>query len=597
MNVVTSEAECPRLLGPYVLLAPLARGGMGSVYIAADLEDSQPEKLCTIKTLRVDLDSNPEYQKRFVDEAVVATLLKHPNLCTTFDAGAVAGEYFLAMELIEGLSLQQLISLAQQQNRHLSIEQALWIVVSALRGLHAAHTTRQPSTGMSLDIVHRDVSPQNVMVDVFGNVKVIDFGLALSALKATQTEDAVVLGKLAYMSPEQARGESVDTRADQFAAGVILYEMLVQERYYGDMPSRAIWTLAGAGTHRPRKWERVPPGLKSVLAKSLAPNAEKRFASCQDFAHALEESSGLQIGKQNSVEIGRIVETCVPALRDRIESAKTVYRGLSEELRRAVPEATQSMSLRLLGGVQSHHLLSGGPNTTQNGAQNASAVDEQLEKTVVVPASGKTRRTQRKEAKRTVLWAIGGTLFAGAAALVILSGTRVTSDNGLAALTPALPQQAAPASAMPTNLTEVATETETVVAPQSGGTAHLEDIPTGDLVAVDAGPVSAKEETSDLATPGLPVGPLSTSQTHPVSSQEPRQRSVRKERSSSQRGAFRLRRWQKRVQKLSSCANPCVASQKKILASTSPATALETKSAASILSLLRMCERACRVNQ
>jgi serine/threonine-protein kinase len=313
----------PRVLGPYVLLSALAHGGMGSVFIAATVahEPNGARPLCLVKTLKTGLASVNDYRPRFIDESRVAVLLQHPNLCQVYGGGEANGEFYLAMELIEGLTFKRLLTAMQVKKAQLSNTEATALGIALLRGLHAAHTTRAPNGG-PLGVVHRDVSPHNVMVDIQGRVKVIDFGLATSVLKETFTESAVVLGKSAYMAPEQARGEDVTPAVDQYAAAIVVYELLTDDRFYGDLPSRAIWSVVGAGSHKPRAWHDVPPEFVPILQRALSPVASDRFPSCGAFADALAALVADAVTPEATAGLGSIVRRLKPEELDAIAVAR-----------------------------------------------------------------------------------------------------------------------------------------------------------------------------------------------------------------------------------------------------------------------------------
>jgi serine/threonine-protein kinase len=294
---------------------------MGAVYVAAPLKPSAGRRLCLVKTLKTGLASVNDYRPRFIDESRVAVLLRHPNLCWVFEGGEDQGEFYLAMELIEGVTFKRLVSMLQQRGAQLSTTQATALAVGVLRGLHAAHATTQQD-GRLLNVVHRDVSPHNAMVDVNGTIKVIDFGLATSVLKETFTESAVVLGKSAYMAPEQARGEDVTPSVDQYAAAIVLYELLTDDRFYGDLQSRAIWGVVGSGRHAPRAWAEVPPAYHAVLKRALSPNPADRFPNCGAFADALVAIDPKAISDETIAGLGTMVRRLKPDELDTIATAR-----------------------------------------------------------------------------------------------------------------------------------------------------------------------------------------------------------------------------------------------------------------------------------
>jgi len=191
-----------------------------------------------------------------------------------------------------------------------------------LRGLHEAHVATDPDDGRAIGVVHRDVSPHNVMVDGVGHVKVIDFGLATSVVKQTVTESAVVLGKTAYMAPEQARGEQATAATHQYAAAIVLYELVTGERFYGDMASRAIWSVAGAGQHRPRALERVPTAVRTALVRALTAAPKKRFPSCAAFADALVQALPAATQPATTTQLGALVAALSGPEQDTVEAAR-----------------------------------------------------------------------------------------------------------------------------------------------------------------------------------------------------------------------------------------------------------------------------------
>jgi len=282
-----SAADLPKAFGDYTLLKPLGRGGMGQVFLA-NLKGrglAGVDKVCVVKTLRATED--PEYERRFIDEARLIVLLSHKNICPVFDAGCFDGIYYLALEHIAGREVRHLQVACEQRGDGVGTSTSIHIIKETLEALDAAHRMVHPLTKVALRVVHRDVSPQNVMISEEGEVKLIDFGLAVSSQKMERTAPQIVMGKMAYMAPEQARGDTVDARVDQFAAGVMLYELLSNQRYYGDMAVDAIWRMSGRGGHVPQGLSALDPELQAVVMKATAPNRDDRYASCGDMRDAL----------------------------------------------------------------------------------------------------------------------------------------------------------------------------------------------------------------------------------------------------------------------------------------------------------------------
>ncbi|HEY6476154.1 MAG TPA: serine/threonine-protein kinase, partial [Polyangia bacterium] len=216
--------EFPRRFGSYVLLKPLARGGMGALYLAL----SGPEesaKLCVIKTVLPHL-ADKEYLQRFRDEAKVVVRLSHGNLVPVFDSGQAGGEIYLAMDFVEGRDLRATWNRCAKKGIAFPVDVAAHIAREMSRGLYYAHNFGD------IKLVHRDVSPPNVLLSYSGEVRLTDFGLASSTLKIEKTAPGIIHGKVSYMSPEQARGEKIDGRTDLYATGIILWELLTGRQLF-----------------------------------------------------------------------------------------------------------------------------------------------------------------------------------------------------------------------------------------------------------------------------------------------------------------------------------------------------------------------------
>jgi serine/threonine protein kinase len=291
--------EFPRRFGNYLLLKPLARGGMGALYLAL----SGPEdtaKLCVIKTVLPHL-ADKEYLQRFRDEAKVVVRLSHGNLVPVFDSGQVAGEIYLAMDYIEGKDLRATWNRCAKKGIAFPVDVAVHLTRELARGLHYAHTFSD------IKLIHRDVSPPNVLLSYSGEVRLTDFGLAASTLKMEKTAPGIIYGKVSYMSPEQARGEPLDGRTDLYAAGIILWELLTGRQLFpsGKSPGANQDVLTAEELLRrvrdpevlppSKRASRVPPELDRIALKALAPNVADRYASCeglrQDLATFLAQTA------------------------------------------------------------------------------------------------------------------------------------------------------------------------------------------------------------------------------------------------------------------------------------------------------------------
>jgi serine/threonine protein kinase len=274
----------PRRFGGYVLVKPLARGGMGALYLALHGQRGM-EKLCVVKTALPHLIEKG-YLQRFKDEAKVVVRLSHGNLVGVFDAGQVKGEIFLGMEFVEGKDLRAVWNRCAQKGIAFPLPVAVHIVKELLRGLGYAHTFE------GLKLVHRDVSPPNVLLSYSGEVKLTDFGLATSTLKLEKTAPGVVYGKVSYMAPEQARGEPLDSRTDLYAAAIILWELLTGRQLFAAAQPRGGDDAQDDLLERVRHPQIIPPSQKAsrvpreldiILSKALGEKPEDRFQSAEEF--------------------------------------------------------------------------------------------------------------------------------------------------------------------------------------------------------------------------------------------------------------------------------------------------------------------------
>jgi len=276
----------PQVFGKYVLLRSMARGGMGELFIAAAGETGGFEKLCVVKKVLHNLE-DAGVHRRFLDEAKVVVRLNHANLVQVFDAGRVENEYYLAMELVEGKDLRAVWNRCAQLHRRIPVDFAIFVMREVARGLAYVHEAK------NLDLVHRDISPPNILVGYHGEVKLTDFGLAKSALKREMTRPGVVFGRYSYLSPEQARGLSADRRTDIYAAGIVLWELLTGRQLFpsGDRSHKeALAAVRNPVVEPPSKVvPGVPPGLDEIVMQALAKDVKSRYGGADELRAGLSE--------------------------------------------------------------------------------------------------------------------------------------------------------------------------------------------------------------------------------------------------------------------------------------------------------------------
>ena len=271
----------------YELRHPLASGGMATVYLGRMSTHGGLSRTVAIKRLHPHVADNPAFVAMFFDEARLAMRIQHPNVVGTFDVAQVGGEQLLVMDYIHGESLVVLMQGARARAEPIPPAVLSSIVGGVLAGLHAAHEATG-ETGEPLGIVHRDVSPQNVLVGVDGVTRVLDFGVAKAVGRMQTTETGQVKGKLAYMAPEQMSAREVDRRADLFAAGILLWEGLANRRLFdGDGPAQIVGNVLALDIAPPRG---LGDALDLVALKALERHPELRFATAREMAVALEQA-------------------------------------------------------------------------------------------------------------------------------------------------------------------------------------------------------------------------------------------------------------------------------------------------------------------
>jgi serine/threonine-protein kinase len=275
--------------GRYETLAHIASGGMAAVYLGRVLGAGGFERVVAIKAMHKDFAQDPTFVAMFLDEARLAARVRHPNVVATLDVQEGPSGLYIVMEYVEGPSLSAVRRALGARGERIPLGVALRILVDALLGLHAAHEQTGPD-GAPLHIVHRDVTPQNILVSVDGVSKITDFGVARAESRLSQSKSGSIKGKLAYMPPQQVRAEPLDRRADVYAAGVVLWELLVGQRLFqADNDGALLYHVMGGAQRSPREaGADVPEVLDRAVMRALALDVEARYPSALAFAEALE---------------------------------------------------------------------------------------------------------------------------------------------------------------------------------------------------------------------------------------------------------------------------------------------------------------------
>jgi eukaryotic-like serine/threonine-protein kinase len=294
-----------KIVGRYALYDEIACGGMAAVHFGRLLGPVGFSRSVAIKRLHPHHAKDPQFTKMFIDEARLASRIQHPNVVPILDVVNAAGELLLVMEYIQGECLGRLLRNAISRDQEVPLRIVLAVMSNILHGLHAAHEARS-ETGEPLEIVHRDISPQNVMVSIDGIAKVVDFGIARAKLRLEETEEGNIKGKVSYMAPEQLAGAPLDRRTDIYAAAVMMWELLAGRRLWHRVDAQtSLLDKMFKAVDRPSMYrEDVPDALDGVVLHGLERDANKRFATAREFALAIEQYGPLA----TPTEVGAWVE-------------------------------------------------------------------------------------------------------------------------------------------------------------------------------------------------------------------------------------------------------------------------------------------------
>ena len=324
----------PTRLGSYEIVRPLARGGMAELFLARAAEpQSTFEKLVVVKKILPRYADNPRFVQLFLDEAKLAQSLSHKNIVQVHDVGGSGSEYFFAMEYLHGQDVRSILHRVWRNAEKFPISHAVQIASQVASALHYAHEKRRPD-GSLMEIVHRDVSPSNVLVSYDGVVKLVDFGVAKAATRTVKTRTGTLKGKIAYMSPEQAKGAAVDRRSDVFSLGIVLWEMVTTSRLFrGENDLATLQLIINMPIKRPSE-ERpdCPQELERVILKALAQDPARRYQSANEVAQDLEELVRVEQMTQSAGGLSVYMSGLFKAELDSWELARAAGVALGDHL-------------------------------------------------------------------------------------------------------------------------------------------------------------------------------------------------------------------------------------------------------------------------
>jgi eukaryotic-like serine/threonine-protein kinase len=308
----------------YRITERVASGGMAEVFRGVAESMRGFKKNIAIKRILPSLTKNKKFVAMFLDEARLSLSLQHANIVQVFDIGHTDDAYFIVMEFVDGVDLKALLDWRRRIGKRIPVAHSLYITMEISKGLSYAHELTNQENEAPLNIVHRDVSPPNVLLSKQGEVKVVDFGLAKATSQVEVTDPGVVKGKMSYLSPEAARGEEVDRRADIFAVGILMYEMLTGKRlFYGETDYQTVELVRNAKIPplRPQN-PQIEPELEDIVRRALAKKKEDRFQTATDLQDALAQYSYSRGLKVISRDIAEIVRQCLDDRRQQSGEAK-----------------------------------------------------------------------------------------------------------------------------------------------------------------------------------------------------------------------------------------------------------------------------------
>jgi serine/threonine protein kinase len=330
----------PAKFGNYYLFERVNVGGMAEVFKGVSYGVEGFERLFAVKRVLPSISEDQEFIEMFIDEAKIAVQLNHPNIGQIFELGNAENSYFIAMEFVQGKDLRALFDRARKRGERLDVAMACHLIKEVCEALEYAHSKRNERQD-ALGLVHRDVSPQNILVSYDGDVKLIDFGIAKAAGKASKTQAGILKGKFGYMSPEQVRGRPIDRRSDLFSLGVVLFEMLTLERcFQGESDFSTLEKVRNVDIRRPSTLNReITPELERILLKALSRNPDERYQSASELQDALQKylyQSGAFFARKDLAQwMKRMFEADLLDEQRRMQAFRAYARENIPEARRA----------------------------------------------------------------------------------------------------------------------------------------------------------------------------------------------------------------------------------------------------------------------
>jgi len=393
-----SASTIPRVIGRYAIHDEIASGGMATVHIGRLLGPVGFNRTVAFKRLHDQYVRDVEFVSMFLDEARLAARIHHPNVVSTLDVVTSGRELFLVMEYVPGESLSRLVRAAAAQAQPIPVSISLAVMAGVLMGLHAAHDAKN-ERGVPLNIVHRDVSPQNILVGADGIPRVLDFGIAMAGERIHTTRAGEVKGKSAYLAPEQLMAMPVDRRTDVFAAGIVLWETLTGQRLFlGESVAKTYLNILDRPAPAPSSVvPGISPELDEIVLRALNIDPPQRFATAQDMALALEHAGNLATSRQVGAWVERmageaLAERASVVARVELQSSPADAAREIDSFRKACGSDLAESS-----AVRHDITFSGTPSASRSGTPS--------------PSRSGTRSTKRPQPKRLNKMVFGGILI------------------------------------------------------------------------------------------------------------------------------------------------------------------------------------------
>jgi serine/threonine-protein kinase len=523
---ILGDVGAGHVLGRYELLMPIASGGMATVWAARMKGTRGFQKIVAVKTMLPSVSDDPLFEQMFLDEATLASSIRHPNVAEILDLGEENGVLFLVMEWVDGEPLSVLMKAAYKRGG-VPIPIGIRIAMEVCEGLHAAHELRDEA-GTLLGVVHRDVSPQNILVTFDGVVKIVDFGVAKAAGRAgTQTTAGQIKGKAAYMSPEQARGGNVDRRTDLFAVGILLYQLTTGKHpFRADNEVATLYNICADDPVTPPS-EHVagyPQSLEGVVMSALAKVADDRYATASELHRALEAVSK-ELGAARDEDVGKLMRGLLGDRQGKrhesLKSALRVADNRAAGIRASRPpgemDRLSHSGFTPVSNVSHPGLGEQHKEGSAGGAPRLSAAPTAMVGAVSQPPGEDNPFNAKKSARGKIIAGAAGAVAVGVTLFAMLRPARPVEFPPMppgAVLSPAAAPPETPYAPVPAGITPEALPTAELAPPTPTASASAAQKTPQKPAVVTKAPAPAAPKVA--AAPAAPPAPKSSSFVAPV---------------------------------------------------------------------------------